>query len=317
MNCPDCNAHNADSASFCTLCMRSFAPEPAPPPPAEPEPVAPSPPVAPNLAPGPTPSGAAAVPAWAALDPGGDAVLDDPAGGEPIDAGDRPPGHGASTSGRFRRTEEGFNWQCDRCASWSPLEVTACTVCARPFRAAMGQEEEQKIDTSVDPMLAVGFSAVLPGAGHILLGRPLAGWSRLGLFLLWFFGAVAFVAQSQGTSTAPLAAVPLFLGAAALAVVSVLDVQFLLAGSKRTALSNRGFFYLVIGVFLATIGAMVPGVLAAADTGSTGGGDPTIVVVDPSQEPGPTDAGATEPVPTASDTPGFGDPSPSITPPGP
>ncbi len=265
MRCPDCNAHNPDGAAFCSLCLRPFGERPAPAPPAPPAAAPatqPTPATEPPPAPEPTP---AQKPTPAPTT----APADQPAPTAPT----APTAPSAPTvrSGRFRKTEEGFDWQCDRCQEWSPLEVTTCRVCGRGFRQAMGAEVEEGLPDDVDPRVVVGLSAIAPGAGHLLLGRHGAGWARMLLFAIWLLGGLLLLASSEGRF--PLVVVPLFLGAVVLAVASVLDVRLLLAGRKDGFLSGSAFLWLVVGVFGLTILAMVPTLLEA----TRGGGAPDLL----------------------------------------
>lgn len=266
MRCPDCNAHNADGATFCTLCLRSF--EAAPPTPAIPP--------APAAPPTPADPVGEHAPAGEPIPADGPAESDEALPARPVRA--------TARSGRFRRTEEGFDWQCDRCAAWNPIELTTCRACARPFRTAMGEHDEDDLP-EVDPTVAVVLSAVAPGSGHLLLDRVGAGAARLGLFTLWLLGALVFIAQSSGTGRFPWVALPLLLGAMALSGASVIDVQRLLRRSGDPVLDGSNLLWLVVTVFGVTILAMIPTLLEAS------GDVPAVEQVGDEADPPPGDGG--------------------------
>ncbi len=285
MKCPECNAHNPDGAAFCSLCLTKFAkPEPDPPPIASaPEPGGP-PPAAPEPLAPPTPGRADLAEAAAALvaSESGTAEPQDGAGtgaeaadgtgddaGSPEPAAPAVPGRGTAQTGRIRRTDEGFDWQCDRCATWSPLEVSTCTVCGRPFRAAVGGESDGPELADVDPRIALGLSMVLPGAGHLALGRTGTGLARLMLFCIWAFGALSFAIQARDSEQSAIAAIPLALGALIMWGISLYDVQNLSAGRDEPLLDGRRMLWLVFGIFGATMAAMLPSLTTVADNTPT------------------------------------------------
>ena len=71
--------------------------------------------------------------------------------------------------GRFRRSAEGLEWACGLCREWNPLERTTCRVCGTGFGEEPGTGGPPAPD--VEPAVLAGASVLLPGAGHLLLGR--------------------------------------------------------------------------------------------------------------------------------------------------
>lgn len=239
MRCPSCGARNADSAEWCTQCYAALPGRsgPAAPDDAGPRPVT-ADAAAPDLA---TPESARQ-----------DAAGPDTAAG-PVTSADP----------RFRRTDEGLDWRCDTCGTWNPIERRTCTSCGQPFEATIAPEAPPT-DRDVDPTVAVVASLVLPGAGHLLLGRVGQGVVRAGLYVLWLGGGILLLHAAAASDQGLLPAVPLLLGALVLLFASVAEVQQTTAGHDLTVLGPRVILWLVVGVlgllmlsFFAAIGAAV------------------------------------------------------------
>ncbi|MFT5222614.1 MAG: ribosomal protein L40E [Glaciecola sp.] len=217
MNCPECNAHNPERATFCSLCHTNFA---AP----------------------------AAVEFEAPLPP---------------DAG--PPTSGASATAlhdRFRKTDGGFDWRCERCQQWSPLQATTCRVCSQPFREAFAEQKPPPIPDASDAMV-LALTALLPGLGHIATGRTGIGVSRLMLYLVFALGAAMLQLQAAQTTASAVAVIPLALGALVVWISTMLDARSVTLGSERTVLPSRAYLWLLVAVFVLTLGSAMPAVLRA------------------------------------------------------
>lgn len=237
MRCPSCNAHNADGATFCTLCHSSFV---APPVVDDPAPVAePSPDEPATVRAGVDESDAAAAIAVADVQ-----------------------GPTTSTKGTFRKTEEGFDWRCARCLEWNPLELTACSVCQLPFRDTMAGEAAAPVpDVSV--AVVVGLSVVAPGLGHVAAGRTGTGVMRIVLFFLFLWGGLLLRAQTSGPGGPRLAVVPLLVGALVVWIVALVDANWLAQGVPRVVLTPRAYLWLLVAVLVLTLGAALPAIFRA------------------------------------------------------
>jgi TM2 domain-containing membrane protein YozV len=155
-----------------------------------------------------------------------------------------------ATAQGFRRVGDELQWECPQCGQLNGIELTACAVCATSFLQRFRSEEPEPPRNWVAAMV---LSAILPGAGHLSVGRHGTGWARLLLFVVWIAGAVT-LATSAGSGVL-LVAAPLLLGALALWMVSLVDVYRLQQGHDDL-LAGRAFLWLVVGVLLAMMVAL-------------------------------------------------------------
>jgi hypothetical protein len=185
----------------------------------------------------------------------------------PADDARPAPAAAAETAGdgRFRSGEDGLEWACGVCASWNDLELTACATCGAPFGQVVGAGSDDLVERDASTVLLL--SAVLPGAGHIALGRTVDGLVRAAMYLLWVAGALVLLRGAIGTPAPALPAAPLGIGALALWLLSARDAVALAEGSRDQLLTPRVFLWLVVGVIGALIAAFVPGMLRITDVG--------------------------------------------------
>lgn len=239
MRCPACNARNPDGAEWCSQCftdLRAPTPQPTPPPSSE------------------EPGSPASVPA-------ADAPLAVPSRGA------------AESSDRFRRTDEGIDWRCATCDTWSPLEVTSCTVCGAAFaRTLRADEPEGPQPAELSEGVALAASVALPGLAHILAKRTATGVLRALFFVSWLVGGVLLAREAAGSGQAITASLPLFLGALIIWVGSVLDAQAITRTGEDVVLVPRVFMWVVVGV----VGLLMVTFLATSL--SVGGSETTVDV---------------------------------------
>jgi hypothetical protein len=174
------------------------------------------------------------------------------------------PAPGAAAQDRIREGESGFEWRCETCGTWVALDEAACGVCGTRFRLSP-EEEKEVVDR--EPGLVLAASALLPGAGHILLGRAVDGWVRAGTYAAWLAGAVLLLVTGRGTEIPVLPAVPLVLGAVALLGVSMLDAARLARGEHEQVLTPRVYLWLVVGVVGLLVLGFLPGLLRIGQVG--------------------------------------------------
>jgi hypothetical protein len=227
VNCPHCGARNPGGAPWCTQCY---------------EPLTARPTAAPPLA----------EPLFPASVPGPD---EDAGVSAPQPSVDTDPTVLQAGSGRFRTTVEGLEWSCRLCDSWNPIEVVRCTVCGH----ALASEPDQGGLKDVPAGRALGASVLLPGLGHVLLGRGGTGVARMIVAVVWLAGGIALSASAAGSDQSVLPGLVLLVGAAVVWVATLLDVQTLLSGGRRELLDSRRLLWLVVGV----IGALVAALLVA------------------------------------------------------
>jgi hypothetical protein len=104
-------------------------------------------------------------------------------------------------------------------------------------------------------------SALLPGAGHLLVGRVGTGVARLLLWVLWLPAGSALVRAAGGVVVAA-PGLALLVGAGLLWVATLVDARRLAAGVDREVLAPRALLWLVAGVVglvvvLALVGTFV------------------------------------------------------------
>lgn len=260
MRCPDCGARNAPTATWCTQCYRRFD--------------TPSEPASPPAY--PPPPGAAAVAGDALAAPDEDPSGADPSGSDPSSARsdpatvpseptvvwadpEQPPADAEDVvdTGRDVRTRGGeVEWRCAVCDRWNSLVEQACTACASPrqgFGEPGGRTAAPQVSGTSTVLVA---SVLLPGLGHVLLGRVGTGIARMLLFLLWALGSVGLSRGASGVSTLAPALV-LLLGAVLVWVGTLLDTRLLLASDSREVLTSRVLLWLVVGVTMALVAALL------------------------------------------------------------
>lgn len=163
-----------------------------------------------------------------------------------------------SRDGRFRRTEEGLDWRCAACETWNPIERQTCVSCSAPFTRAFAPEEAQTPPDVSEPV-AVGTSLLLPGVGHVLLGRSAAGALRIILYVTWLIGGLVLLRAAAGSGQPVLPAVPLLVGALVVLVASVVETQRTVTGDETVLLTPRVTLWLVVAV----LGALMLSFFAA------------------------------------------------------
>ena len=156
--------------------------------------------------------------------------------------------------------------------------MLACTVCATPCGVAVGDEVVAEAPV-VNSSLALVASALLPGAGHFLLGRRGAGIVRALTFALWVSGGAVLLRGALGSDQPILPAVPLLIGALVVWGTSAYDAVVIAEDRGSEVLSPRTFFWLVIAVvgtlmlsFVVSLSRLQPG------SGSPTGGDVEVQV---------------------------------------
>lgn len=222
---------------------------------------------------------------------------------------------GASGGDRFRRVGEEVEWRCVVCRTWNPVGVTTCPVCGTPFGRTLGISDEPEPLRDVDEGTALIASAILPGAGHIMLGRTAMGVVRAVTYLLWAVGGWILLRGAAGTEGSVLPAVPLLLGAFVLWVTSCWDAVMLAGERGPEVLTPRMFFWLVVGVVGLLIMSVVPAIMQAGTARQVEDDAPVDTGPAPIQtvtvtEPAPVQT--TPPAPgTVPTTPPFGPTSPA------
>jgi hypothetical protein len=224
MRCGSCGARNPETADWCSQCF--------------------------------VPLGAA--PATAADDDPAPVLGDDPApvlGDEPPDRPARDPATGpvdaapgaTDGGGRDVRERDGeVEWRCATCEAWSSLHAPRCERCGAP-RTGFGVDQPEAVAPEDAEQLVV-WTVLLPGLGHVRAGRVGSGVARGVIAVGWLLGGLLLGVGAVRAGTAPVAAVPLVLGAAAIWVASVRDVAALARGESRELLDARGLLWLVAGV---------------------------------------------------------------------
>jgi hypothetical protein len=157
-----------------------------------------------------------------------------------------------------RAKAEGPSWTCPACGEGNPLSLDECTVCGTPFKALF-RGEERAVD--LDPRSATTSSLLLPGLGHIRLGRVAEGVARLVLFAWAMATAAMVVLSAPAEGLGPLGLLAAMFVAAALVVyvLSAVDARRAAEGAEPV-LSTRALLYGSAGLVLlsmASLGVLV------------------------------------------------------------
>lgn len=228
MSCPACGARNAASAEWCSLCFTPLRTEP--------------------------PAGRAPV----------EAPVEEPVVRDTAPATTPAEPSVTSRDGRFRRTGDGLDWRCAACRTWNPLERGTCATCGASFGQAFAPDDRGAPPPAVSETVVVGASLVLPGAGHVLLGRTGAGVLRMVLYVSWFLGGVLLLRAAAGSGQSILPAVPPLAGALVVLVASVVEAQRSATGDERVLLRPRITLWLVVTVLAALMLSFLAATLAVS-----------------------------------------------------
>lgn len=244
MRCPSCAARNADGAAWCTQCYAALDP-------AAPSEEIPEGPPASEPAEGgeETPS---------TPDPVGDVPLP----GAPQAQRARPisPRRPTGPDAPVRAGEAGLEWRCATCETWNDMEVEECEACGSNFSALLAEDQDATVQR--DPQVVLVASLVLPGSGHVMLGRTADGVVRAGLFIACVAGAAAILGAGGS-----LPAVPLVLGALVIWAMTAADVVSLSRGARTQLMAPRVLLWLVVAVVGGLILAFLPSLTRVGDLG--------------------------------------------------
>lgn len=196
-----------------------------------------------------------------------------PTPGEPADEDETAgvTGDLRSGGGRFRTRDEQLEWRCAVCGEWNPLGAGACAVCGTPFGRTLGGEDEEQL-ADVEPGTVVLASGILPGAGHILLGRTAQGVTRAVFFLFCLVGGYLLLRSAATSGQSLLPAFPLLLGALVVWAGSIYD-GLALTARQPELLTPRVLVWVVIGVVGLLLVAFIPGLLRVGQLGDQPTGD--------------------------------------------
>jgi hypothetical protein len=225
MRCPGCGATNPDDARWCGQCYRSLERE--------------KPAVA-------TSEGSGAATGEGEANPDAASQASEASRGPGPDAS--PEARPTGLSGGFRESAEGVEWECVSCGTFNSVELLACQVCGASLGA---QFETPESAPRAEPRAALAASAVLPGSGHLLSGRPGSGIARAVLFVVWLVGGI-LLATSSGGAGPVWSALPLLLGAVALWAASLVDLTRAQRGESEL-LGGRGLLWLVVAVIVGSV----------------------------------------------------------------
>lgn len=243
MRCPSCAARNADGAAWCTQCYAVL--DPAAPPEETPE----RPPASEAVEREETPS---------TPDPLGDVPSPGAAQGRRAGTDGTRPATGPRAP--VRAGEAGLEWRCATCETWNDMDVEECEACGANFSALLADDQQATVPR--DPQVVLAASLVLPGSGHVMLGRVADGVVRGGLFIACVAGAAAILGAGGS-----LPAVPLVLGALVIWALTAADVVSLSRGGRTQLMAPRVLLWLVVAVVGGLILALLPALTRVGDLG--------------------------------------------------
>lgn len=147
-------------------------------------------------------------------------------------------------------------WRCGVCETWTPLAVDRCAVCGAP-RRGFGESEPLPTPDRADLGRLTAASALVPGLGHLLVGRLGTGIARMVLAVSWLLGGVAIARVASAGSGSIVPAVPLLLGAAVVWAGTLADVRRLVTPGAAEVLGIRVLTWLTVAVLGAALLALV------------------------------------------------------------
>lgn len=149
-------------------------------------------------------------------------------------------------------------WRCPRCATESPIDTESCPVCSFSFRRLVASATTAATGPASPPGRAAFLSLLLPGLGHVALGRVAEGVARAVVFA-YAVGTAVAVLWGRGSSGAgpfvPLALVALGFAAALYAVTAVDAARA--ARGDPPVLGNRALLYGATGLMMLTVVVLV------------------------------------------------------------
>lgn len=174
--------------------------------------------------------------------------------------------------------------RCPRCRARNPDTAAWCSQCLVPFEAAThGRDGSATGPTpgpgagrrrsaarrsdppAVSPRRATVASVLLPGAGHLLLGRRATGLARVLLFAVWTIGGIVLLGGARAADASAMPALPLLGGAAVVWATTAVDAALAAQGERRELLAGRRLLWLVVAV---TSAALLFLLAAAAGAGA-------------------------------------------------
>lgn len=177
-----------------------------------------------------------------------------------VPTGSGPAGPDAGKAG-VRATAEGVLWTCALCGGDNSLDAFTCSVCEAPLSASV--RPSGPVRPQRDPGKAALISLLMPGAGHAYLGLWGQAVAR-GILSTWAVCVFVVAAFGAGVTQRLVAAV-FAVAAAGLWAVSAHDAYRAAQGADDAALlKGRAFLWLVVGLLLALVVALVLSALGAA-----------------------------------------------------
>lgn len=142
-----------------------------------------------------------------------------------------------------RTTEDGVEWCCATCESWTSIDRFTCSACGlRMGTPALAP-------ASPSDVTDLGARAMLvPGGGHLALGQRGTGTAVLVTVALWLVGGVLLAHAAIDSSQLPLSGLVLLFGAVGLWVVAARDARVLAGGGRRLLLQGSVLVWVIAGV---------------------------------------------------------------------
>jgi ribosomal protein L40E len=170
----------------------------------------------------------------------------------------------ASERPGFVRADGVLRWTCPACEAANPMEAAACVRCGSAFSSLFGAPRNP------GPARASGkgaliASAIVPGAGHWLLGARAEAVAR-GVLYVWTLGlSVLLLVRPPGVGRGIVRGVAVIFGIAAAGVwlLSFLETARLAEGHRRALVPPRTLTYVASGLS----GLLFAGLIVAAMAG--------------------------------------------------
>ena len=148
------------------------------------------------------------------------------------------------------------SWPCPVCAFRNPIELDACAACGAPFAKLF---EDPRKGPAVTPSDAIRRSLLLPGLGHVKVGRTAEGWARAVTFC-WTLVTALLLIVSRPAGGGPALVLPMIVvfaaASAAMYVIAAIDAGRAAEG-RSPVIGARTLLYGIAALMILSVVALL------------------------------------------------------------